>query len=111
DWPAPAAKRTSRCPRTSALGSKLDRTDTPKIEESRDGFNRNVALSTGVVPAARDVPCPTRGVCVMAVSRGFRGRRRDDIDASRVPPGQYVTADFPVLSAGPTPPTPLARGD
>jgi DMSO/TMAO reductase YedYZ molybdopterin-dependent catalytic subunit len=28
-------------------------------------------------------------------------------DASRVPPGQYVTRDFPILSAGPTPHTPL----
>ena len=37
------------------------------------------------------------------VSRGFRGRRREDADPSRVPPGQYVTSDFPVLSAGPTP--------
>ena len=42
------------------------------------------------------------------VSRGFRGRRSDsDVDASRVPPGQYLTDDFPVLSAGPTPHTPL----
>jgi DMSO/TMAO reductase YedYZ molybdopterin-dependent catalytic subunit len=37
------------------------------------------------------------------ISRGFRGRRRDDVPASRLPPGQYVTDDFPVLSAGPTP--------
>ena len=37
------------------------------------------------------------------ISRGFHGRRRDDVDAARVPPGQYVTGDFPVLSAGPTP--------
>ena len=37
------------------------------------------------------------------VSRGFQGRRRQDADPSRVPPGQYVTEDFPVLSAGPTP--------
>jgi DMSO/TMAO reductase YedYZ molybdopterin-dependent catalytic subunit len=43
------------------------------------------------------------------VSRGFRGRRPDDTDPSRVPPGQYVTRDFPVLSAGPTPHTPLER--
>jgi DMSO/TMAO reductase YedYZ molybdopterin-dependent catalytic subunit len=44
------------------------------------------------------------------VSRGFRGRRRDDSgDDARVPPGQYVTEDFPVLSAGPTPHTPLDR--
>src|SRR5437762_1427967 len=41
------------------------------------------------------------------ISRGFRGRRRDDAPSDRVPPGQYVTADFPVLSAGPTPHTPL----
>jgi DMSO/TMAO reductase YedYZ molybdopterin-dependent catalytic subunit len=37
------------------------------------------------------------------ISRGFRGRRRVDAPPERVPPGQYVTDDFPVLSAGPTP--------
>ncbi|MGK3203427.1 sulfite oxidase-like oxidoreductase [Amycolatopsis sp. MEPSY49] len=38
----------------------------------------------------------------MAVfSRGFQGRRERDAD---LPPGQYLTDDFPVLSAGPTPP-------
>ena len=42
-------------------------------------------------------------------SRGFRGRRRDDVDPARVPPGQYVTSDFPVLSIGPTPHTPVAE--
>ncbi len=47
----------------------------------------------------------------MAISRGFQGRRRDDADPARVPPGQYVTGDFPVLSAGPTPHTPLAAWD
>jgi DMSO/TMAO reductase YedYZ molybdopterin-dependent catalytic subunit len=42
------------------------------------------------------------------VSRGFRGRRRDqEAEPTRLPPGQYVTDDFPVLSAGPTPHTPL----
>jgi DMSO/TMAO reductase YedYZ molybdopterin-dependent catalytic subunit len=40
------------------------------------------------------------------VSRGFHGRRRDE-PADRVPPGQYLTDGFPVLSAGPTPRTPL----
>jgi DMSO/TMAO reductase YedYZ molybdopterin-dependent catalytic subunit len=44
----------------------------------------------------------------MTLSRGFRGRRQPDVDPARVPPGQYVTRDFPVLSAGPTPHTPLA---
>jgi DMSO/TMAO reductase YedYZ molybdopterin-dependent catalytic subunit len=42
------------------------------------------------------------------ISRGFRGKRPDEADASRLPPGQYrVDPDFPVLSAGPTPHTPL----
>jgi len=39
------------------------------------------------------------------VTRGFHGRR-DDAD-DRLPPGQYLTHDFPVLSAGPTPVVPL----
>jgi hypothetical protein len=39
-------------------------------------------------------------------SPGFRGRRVD-VDPARVPPGRHVTRDFPVLSAGPTPHTPL----
>ena len=41
------------------------------------------------------------------VTRGFKGRRRRDAPEGRVPPGQYLTDDFPVLSAGPTPHTPL----
>jgi DMSO/TMAO reductase YedYZ molybdopterin-dependent catalytic subunit len=44
------------------------------------------------------------------ISRGFRGRRVD-ADPARVPPGQYVTPDYPVLSAGPTPHTPLEQWD
>ena len=42
------------------------------------------------------------------ISRGFHGRRRPTADPSRIPPGQYLTDDFPVLSAGPTPHTPPA---
>ena len=37
------------------------------------------------------------------VSRGFRGKRGEGVDQSRLPPGQYVVEGFPVLSAGPTP--------
>src|SRR5881392_489966 len=40
-----------------------------------------------------------------SISRGFRGRRRPPEEAARLPPGQYLTRDFPVLSAGPTPHT------
>jgi DMSO/TMAO reductase YedYZ molybdopterin-dependent catalytic subunit len=44
------------------------------------------------------------------VTRGFHGRHREPAaDASRIPPGQYATKDFPVLSAGPTPRTPLEK--
>jgi len=43
------------------------------------------------------------------ISRGFVGKRRQPEAANRVPPGQYITPDFPVLSAGPTPRTPLDR--
>ncbi len=35
------------------------------------------------------------------VSRGFGGRRRSGDE--KLPPGQYLVTDFPVLSAGPTP--------
>jgi DMSO/TMAO reductase YedYZ molybdopterin-dependent catalytic subunit len=41
------------------------------------------------------------------ISRGFHRRSRPEADPARVPPGQYVTSDFPVLSAGPTPHTRL----
>ena len=37
------------------------------------------------------------------ISRGFRSRRLEQTQKNRLPPGQYVTTDFPVLSAGPTP--------
>ncbi|HEX6140287.1 MAG TPA: sulfite oxidase-like oxidoreductase [Candidatus Limnocylindria bacterium] len=37
------------------------------------------------------------------ITRGFQGRGRADAPAGRLPPGQYATRDFPVLSAGPTP--------
>ena len=34
------------------------------------------------------------------VSRGFVGKRRAGEKKDRIPPGQYLTNDFPVLSAG-----------
>ena len=45
------------------------------------------------------------------VTRGFRGRGRQPDLAGRLPPGQYTTEDFPVLSAGPTPRVALATWD
>src|SRR6478672_6454547 len=44
------------------------------------------------------------------VSRGFRHLHSAPAgQEDRVPPGQYVTDGFPVLSAGPTPDTPLEQ--
>ena len=42
-------------------------------------------------------------------SRGFLGRRRRQDEG--LPPGQYLEDGFPVLSAGPTPHTPLEEWD
>jgi DMSO/TMAO reductase YedYZ molybdopterin-dependent catalytic subunit len=41
------------------------------------------------------------------VSRGFFGRTRQE--SPDLPPGQFLTQDFPVLSAGPTPRVDLAK--
>src|SRR5712692_10122818 len=62
----------------------------------------NVAASEGGVHKAMTEPF---------ISRGFRGRGRHGATAARLPPGQYETPDFPVLSAGPTPRTPVATWD
>ena len=43
------------------------------------------------------------------ISRGFSGRRRGGDVEKRLPPGQYLVKDFPVLSAGPTPRISLDR--
>src|SRR5262249_44747588 len=42
------------------------------------------------------------------ISRGFRARTGPDSRGKRVPPGQHLVSDFPVLSAGPTPSTEVA---
>ena len=42
------------------------------------------------------------------ISRGFRGQP-PLVDGARVPPGQHVVEEFPVLSVGSTPHTPLEQ--
>ncbi len=44
------------------------------------------------------------------VNRGFGGRRQQP-GKGLIPPGQYLVDGFPVLTAGPTPETPLAEWD
>jgi DMSO/TMAO reductase YedYZ molybdopterin-dependent catalytic subunit len=45
------------------------------------------------------------------IARGFRARSSRIGEALPLPPGQYETKDFPVLSAGPTPRTSLSTWD
>ena len=45
------------------------------------------------------------------IARGFHPHGANRGASRRLPPGQYETKDFPVLSAGPTPRTPLSTWD
>jgi hypothetical protein len=45
------------------------------------------------------------------ISRGFGGRRRDDVDPSQLPLGLDYERRFPVMSAGPTRRKPLGGAD
>lgn len=38
----------------------------------------------------------------MFITRGFKGKRQSEEKQKRTPPGQHLTPDFPVLTAGPT---------
>jgi DMSO/TMAO reductase YedYZ molybdopterin-dependent catalytic subunit len=78
------------------------RPNTRPIERSA------AALAIGACVAKLECHVPEGGRAMSPISRGFRGRQVD-VDPARVPPGQYVTRDFPVLSAGPTPHTPLGE--
>jgi DMSO/TMAO reductase YedYZ molybdopterin-dependent catalytic subunit len=79
------------------------------------GMNRSVKLSAltmrhigGASRLKAVAPQGRRRTTVSPISRGFR--RRNSVPAvseGRLPPGQYLTDGFPVLSAGPTPHTPL----
>jgi DMSO/TMAO reductase YedYZ molybdopterin-dependent catalytic subunit len=42
-------------------------------------------------------------------TRGFTGRHQPPNLGNRIPPGQHLVEDFPVLSAGPTPRVPLEK--
>lgn len=43
----------------------------------------------------------------MKVTRGFKGKQGSGAAGGRVPPGQFITREFPVLTAGPTQQTQL----
>jgi Family of unknown function (DUF6510) len=69
------------------------------------GGPRHLVLgSLGVTTERSHQPLPQGGRDEHR-KQGFRRRRRDT--GRQLPPGQYLTTDFPVLSAGPTPRIPL----
>src|SRR5215472_11195403 len=83
----------------------------PAAGQFQPGRSRLSTSSLALHAAAGKQPVAigrTGGGSTMSfVSRAFRGRPRERAPADRLPPGQYVVGDFPVLSAGPTPRTPL----
>ena len=78
---------------------------SPSLPTNRIVVNGVPCLGTSLAVPAQEVPC----VSSHFVSRGFVGKRRREAPRNRLPPGQYLTPDFPVLSAGPTPMVPLDR--
>src|SRR3954453_1449518 len=63
------------------------------------------AASTTRTPSTADTRCEVTPMAI--ISRGFRRRSSDSAGSGRLPPGQHLVGGFPVLSAGPTPHTPL----
>src|SRR5947209_4963025 len=76
-------------------------TDVMEAPESSD-WTTTSALS--IIDALE-----VRAMCASLFTRGFRGRRHELEEGKRLPPGQYLVRDFPVLSAGPTPHTSLDK--
>jgi DMSO/TMAO reductase YedYZ molybdopterin-dependent catalytic subunit len=77
---------------------------TPAIDTSDESKSSRQSRIMRVTSAATRTPA-TRDAIMSEppISRGFRARQRPDVDPRRLPPGQHVTTDFPVLSTGPTP--------
>ncbi len=70
-----------------------------------DGIAKGYSSGRGAAAAPEDGTGEGFGM----VTRGFTGRRPDKPVAERLPPGQYLTDDFPMLQLGPTPRIDLAR--
>src|SRR4051794_9884088 len=107
---------TAVCPPRSAAGASAPAMTCSRPSAARDGqpdpSQMRAAVQGERVSVDRQLRLAVERCTAMlqpmpAFSQGFRGRRRVGVDPARVPPGQYVTRDFPVLSAGPTPRKPL----
>jgi DMSO/TMAO reductase YedYZ molybdopterin-dependent catalytic subunit len=78
----------------------------PGATRIRD-LERWVDGSSRIVVRERTGTALIGGITMSPISRGFLGHRHPGGDPSRLPPGQHLTRGFPVLSAGPSPHTPL----
>ena len=79
----------------------LTREGTPELHPAGESSSDRIAQRSSKQPEWRERPEGCSHDTDLARVR--RRRRSTGGDAARVPPGQYVTDDFPVLSAGPTP--------
>jgi DMSO/TMAO reductase YedYZ molybdopterin-dependent catalytic subunit len=77
----------------------------PASRQQFDSITTRRAMNSRKLQRHEECDKRMEGIRMGIISRGFSGRRREG-DAN-LPPGQYITADFPVLSAGPTPHVPL----
>src|SRR5436309_4650912 len=109
DPPQAEPAEPTRPPCTTASGAAQERAARSTLPSlGRSGPTRPAQSSARLAQATgRGLDFARRVEEAMSISRGFRGRR-DRTAGGRLPPGQYLVRDFPVLSAGPTPRTPLA---
>ncbi len=79
------------------------------LRETRRKRSLRTAATSWSTPSGTGATTANGGLVARIVTRGFRGRRQ--AESEKLPPGQYLTPDFPALSAGPAPRTPLDSVD
>ena len=90
---------TSRCP--ARPGGSPPTGAATCTRSSSPGQAATCTKPAVVVPACRWPAAGWQASRMGIVSPGFKGRPRSGRE--KLPPGQYLVTDFPVLSAGPTP--------
>ncbi len=101
--PGPARAAAERLGGDEEAGAAKASAGTPR---RRNSSCPNTRTGPATQPACRSSPAATAACGAAAPERGDAGLlrpRRPPAAPDRLPPGQFVTDDFPVLSAGPTP--------
>src|SRR5262245_59641930 len=93
---------------TYASACRIDVTESKcGLADAASSYSPRVAHECDMALALLCGYCSSIRQGVMTESRGFVGRRGGA--NVKLPPGQYLTTDFPILSAGPTPHVPLDK--